>query len=229
MIEIDLSHPGVALEVTPKEPGDGREYRAQTTSEFAARRGLQAAVNGAFFEPFRGGSLWGEDFYPRSGDPVRPTPGPKPNGTVCIVEPARVTIEKGERCEGVVDHALTAGPMLLADGDTQSWTLKPARHPRTAFGISADRKRAWMVVVDGRQPWSVGATLDELAAVLRQLGASEAVNFDGGGSSTMVLDDGAGPRPVNSPIHTGIPGRERPGATHLGVRAPILPRKGEER
>ena len=139
VIEIDLSRPGLSLEVTPKDPAGGRQYRAQTTSEYAARNGLRAAVNGAFFEPFRGGSPLGDDYYPRSGDPVDALPGPKPNGTVCIVRPARVTVEKGDRCAGAVDHSLTAGPMLLAGGDTQSWTLKPARHPRTAFGLSADR------------------------------------------------------------------------------------------
>jgi exopolysaccharide biosynthesis protein len=61
-------------------------------------------------------------------------------------------------------------------------------------------------------------TLEELAAILSRLGASDAVNFDGGGSSTMVLDEGAGPRVMNSTIHSGVAGRERPSATHLGVR-----------
>jgi hypothetical protein len=220
VIEIDLSRPGVALEVTPKDPAGGRSYRAQTTSEFVTRHGLRAAVNGAFFEPFRSGTLWGDDYYPHSGDPVDATPGPKPNGTICIVKPARVTIERGERCAGAADHALTAGPMLIANGVPESWALERARHPRTAFGIAADRRRAWMVVVDGRQASSSGATLDEMVEILRRLGASDALNLDGGGTSTMVLDDGSGARVVNSPIHTGIPGRERPGATHLGVRAP---------
>ena len=221
VLEIDLAHPQVALVVTPKEPHEGRAYRAQTTTEFVARHALRAAVNGGFFDPFRGGSPGGEDYYPRSGDPVDGVPGPKPNGTVCIAKPARVTVELGERCAGAVDHALTAGPMLLAGGAMQSWTLKQARHPRTAFGISADRRRAWMVVVDGRQPpWSVGATLEEMAAIFRRLGASDAVNLDGGGSTAMVVSDGAGPRVVNSPIHSGVPGRERPVANHLGVGTP---------
>ena len=108
--------------------------------------------------------------------------------------------------------------MLLASGETQAWPLERARHPRTAFGLSADRSRAWMVVVDGRQAVSAGATLGELAEILRGLGAADAVNLDGGGSSTMVLDEGAGPRVVNTPVHTGVPARERPTATHLGVR-----------
>lgn len=218
MIEIDLSRPGLSLEVTPKDPVGGRQYRAQTTSEYVARSGLRAAVNGAFFEPFRPGTPFGDDYYPRSGDPVDALPGPKPNATVCIVKPARVTVEKGVGCAGPVDHSLTAGPMLLAEGATQSSSLATARHPRTAFGVSADRRRAWMVVVDGRQATSAGATLDEIAGILRGLGAADAVNLDGGGSSTMVFDDGAGPRVMNSPIHSGVPGKERPSATHLGVK-----------
>jgi hypothetical protein len=217
VLEIDLTREGLSLEVTPEEPTGDRRYRAQTPSEYVARHGLRAAVNGAFFEPFRAAAPLGEG-YPRSGDPVDAIPGPKPNGTVCIATPARVTVEKGVRCAGPVDHALTAGPMLLAGGEVQTWTLRTARHPRTAFGVSADRKRAWMVVVDGRQVASAGATLEELAAILRRLGASDAVNLDGGGSSAMVLDDGSGPRTLNTPINAGTTGRQRPVATHLGVR-----------
>jgi exopolysaccharide biosynthesis protein len=53
------------------------------------------------------------------------------------------------------------------------------------------------------------------------MGATEAINLDGGGSSTMVLKLGVTPQVVNSPIHTSIPGRERPVANHLGLR--LLP------
>ena len=110
-----LAHPGIALEVNPKEPAGGRSYRAQTTSEFARRHRMRAAVNGAFFEPFRSGTPFGDDYYPRSGDPVDAIPGPKPNGTVCIRNaPARVSVEKGDRCAGSVEHSLTAGPMMSA-------------------------------------------------------------------------------------------------------------------
>jgi hypothetical protein len=90
-------------------------------------------------------------------------------------------------------------------------------HPLVA--LSADRRTAWMVVVDGRQPfWSHGATLQELAGIFRRLGAADAINLDGGGSTTMAVAGPAGARVVNSPVHTGIPGRERPVANHLGVR-----------
>ena len=71
-----------------------------------------------------------------------------------------------------------------------------ARHPRTAVGYDADSSRLWLVVVDGRQPpHSVGMTLPELAALFESLGTEEALNLDGGGSTTLVL----GSVPVNRP------------------------------
>ncbi len=62
-----------------------------------------------------------------------------------------------------------------------------ARHPRTAVGVRADG-RILLVTVDGRQPeLSVGMTIAELASLLIELGAVEAVNMDGGGSTAMVV------------------------------------------
>ncbi len=62
-----------------------------------------------------------------------------------------------------------------------------ARHPRSAIALSADSSRLMLAVVDGRRPWSVGMTLSELADALIALGASEAMNLDGGGSSTLWI------------------------------------------
>lgn len=69
------------------------------------------------------------------------------------------------------------------------------RHPRTAIGISRDGRKLYFAVVDGRQVGSVGVTLDELANLMVRLGAYDAINLDGGGSSTMVVNG----RIVNSP------------------------------
>lgn len=77
------------------------------------------------------------------------------------------------------------------------------RHPRTAVGIRRDG--TWvLVVVDGRQPQlSRGMTLAELADLMQTLGCRDALNLDGGGSSTLVLRG----RVVNSPSDAGV---ERP-------------------
>jgi hypothetical protein len=54
--------------------------------------------------------------------------------------------------------------------------------------------------------------------ILQALGAADAINLDGGGSTALVYQDPVlGPRLLNRPIHAGIPGTERPVATHIGV------------
>lgn len=63
------------------------------------------------------------------------------------------------------------------------------RHPRTAVGYSRDGNTILLIAVDGRSTESVGMTLIELADVLRARGAWHAMNFDGGGSTTMIVGE----------------------------------------
>lgn len=66
------------------------------------------------------------------------------------------------------------------------------RHPRTAVGYDASGK-VFLVVVDGRQPeTSNGASFSDLAAIFHSLGCTDALNLDGGGSSTVILKDSKG-------------------------------------
>ena len=62
-------------------------------------------------------------------------------------------------------------------------------HPRTAIGFNADSTRLYFVVVDGRHLTSTGVTLKEMMGIFEALGAVNAVNLDGGGSSCMVVND----------------------------------------
>jgi len=72
------------------------------------------------------------------------------------------------------------------------------KHPRTAVGFSRDSATLFILAVDGRSQRSVGVTLAELADVMRRVGAWQAMNFDGGGSTTMVIDGAV----VNAPSDT---------------------------
>jgi hypothetical protein len=73
-------------------------------------------------------------------------------------------------------------------------------HPRTAIGIDQDTGQILMLVVDGRQTFSRGYTMVELANLMTALGAEDALNLDGGGSSTMLALDPLGTIGVrNSP------------------------------
>jgi hypothetical protein len=86
------------------------------------------------------------------------------------------------------------------------------RHPRTAAGFSADRQTLYLAVVDGRSGSSVGMTCAQLASLMVGLGAHEAINLDGGGSSTMWLSDRG---VVNQPSD----GSQRVVRNHLGIRS----------
>lgn len=63
------------------------------------------------------------------------------------------------------------------------------RHPRTCIGFNADSTKVYFVVVDGRSIESTGITLKEAVGIFKALGAANAVNLDGGGSSCMVVND----------------------------------------
>ncbi|MCD6235112.1 MAG: phosphodiester glycosidase family protein [Candidatus Marinimicrobia bacterium] len=64
----------------------------------------------------------------------------------------------------------------------------PDRHPRTAGGFSEDSTKFFLVTVDGRSSHSIGMNLTQLADFLiQELGVYQAVNFDGGGSTTMIV------------------------------------------
>ncbi|MDA0634492.1 phosphodiester glycosidase family protein [Nonomuraea sp. MCN248] len=103
-----------------------------------------------------------------------------------------------------VKAAVGGNWVLVKDGRAQHSTDQSA-HPRTAVGFSADGKKMILLTVDGRQADSRGVTLDELAAMMVELGAADALNLDGGGSSTMLAREPgqAEPQIENSPSDGG--------------------------
>ena len=97
------------------------------------------------------------------------------------------------------------------------------RNPRTAAGTDASGRRLLLVTVDGRQPgYSDGMSLAELAKLMQNLGASDALNLDGGGSTTFVVRDAATKalRIANRPSDRE---GERPVANALGVEQSCVP------
>ncbi len=124
-------------------------------------------------------------------------------------------------------------PLLVSDGQIVLGSCTSSichRHPRTGVGATADGKLL-LVVVDGRRPkrWSVGITLQGFARLFLSLGAVEALNLDGGGSSTMVVNgevinrpsQAGGERAVSSALLV-LPGPD-PGEAGLGALAPARP------
>jgi hypothetical protein len=87
---------------------------------------------------------------------------------------------------------VAGGEVVAARADSLEGTFprfSAARHPRTAVGLTRGGDTLLLVVVDGRSARSVGMTFAELGTAMRSLGAWDAVNLDGGGSSAMVVHD----------------------------------------
>ncbi len=226
ILRVDTKAEGIAFLVTPGDPQSDLPLRARTTSQFAREFGVQIAVNGDGFTPWGGRGFWDE--YPRPGEPVAPIGFAASQGVVYSQDTdSEPTLYIGrnnqisfERPVGGIYNALSGNAWLVRRGKVVAAAAEGEPAPRTAAGLSRNGRYLYLVVVDGRQPnYSEGMTLPELAALLADLGAAEAINLDGGGSSTLVRAGLLGPVVLNSPIHRGRPGRERPVGNHLGVFA----------
>ncbi len=132
------------------------------------------------------------------------------------------------------DAAIGGGPRLLKGGEIDvpykeegfGAAFSEGRNPRTAVGITPEGD--WILAVaDGRSEISVGATLPEMAEIMRRQGCTEALNLDGGGSSAMNLlgltvnrpSDKTGERPVaNALVVKGL--RPRPVEGVVRLRLP---------
>lgn len=122
-------------------------------------------------------------------------------------------------------NAIGGGPFLVrgskayVDAAEQGFTPSFAsrRHPRTAIGTTPSGE-IWLVAVDGRQTISGGATLMEMAQIMLQLGCTDAMNLDGGGSTTAGL--------MNQALNKPSEGDERP-VSNMLLLVPTQPQPAD--
>ena len=225
VLKINMKTNRMRFVVTPPDdPNSDLPLRARTTSQFLEEFDLEVAVNGDGFSPWW--SRGPADYYPHVGDPVAPRGdtaslgqfywrAQEPFPTLYISSRNQLSFDAPTRPY----NAISGETRLVRGGSPVDGLNDSTLHPRTAIGYSKNEKILYIVVVDGRQPfYSQGITLSELADLMIALGAHDAMNLDGGGSSALVVrgEDGK-PRILNSPIDLYIPGRERPVANHLGI------------
>ncbi len=231
IVTADLSVDGVRAFVTPPDRR-GRETEnpldARSTWQFAREFGVQVAINGDGFLPWWSNAPW--DYYPRVGDPVRPhgfaASDRREYGTFIRNGPTLFINERNEASFGAptrkVHTAISGMSWLVKDREPVPDLQDKQIAPRTAIGLNRGGNRLIMIVVDGRQPfYSQGVTVQEMAELMIHYGGHNAINLDGGGSSTLVIQNPqTGQYEVmNSPINF-IWGRQRPVANHFGVFAP---------
>ncbi len=123
-----------------------------------------------------------------------------------------------------ISMAIGSGTFLVKDGKVANFTLNiKGNHPRTAIGTNKNRDKLIMVTVDGRHTSFNGVTQTKLAEIMIELGAYEAVNLDGGGSTTMSVfpKDEEKPSVLNYPSD----GSERRVVNGIGIfnNAPLMP------
>jgi predicted phosphodiesterase len=117
-----------------------------------------------------------------------------------------VTVQYAPKTSAAAPFTFAAGgsQVLVKDGMIAT-TDDKEMHPRSAAGTTADGRQLILVTVDGRQAHSRGMTLLELAQLMQSLGAHNALNLDGGGSSTLLtrLPGDQGLSVINSPSDGG--------------------------
>ena len=113
----------------------------------------------------------------------------KVGDTAIIGEYLTGSIADAPNITGCSPRLLTDGKITVtADEEELEANVKNGRAPRTAIGVKKDGN-ILLMVVDGRRTASQGATLTELAKLMQDYGAYNAMNLDGGGSSEMVVNN----------------------------------------
>lgn len=230
VVIIDLQENGVRILVTPGDSKADLPLTGRKTSEFLHDFGVQVAINGDGFTPWHSNTFL--DFYPHEGDPIDVIGFAASNGTVYsqdtdnepVLYFSRTNQARFNSPIGNNYNAISGNTLLLTKGQTRN-NLSSTLAPRSAIALDRANRHLILVVVDGRQPgYAEGVSLSELADILIFHGAYTAMNLDGGGSSTLVVEGIFGSANVlNSPINNNIPGQERVVGNHLGIFANPLP------
>ncbi|HEY3450462.1 MAG TPA: phosphodiester glycosidase family protein [Myxococcales bacterium] len=211
---VDLCDPSLDLRATKSAE------RQRTPSAWGTAVGARAAINGDFFNytdystvglAMGDGAAW---------------PGTSDNATWALFaagKDGRVEIRLEAESLGATPEAwmreiVGGDPNCLVAGVAKSSADSHygQLHPRSAVGLSQDRRLLVLLVVDGRSTASVGVTTFQLGQILLSLGAWDGMNFDGGGSSALWL---ATEGVVNNPSD----GSQRVVANHLGVLRRAVP------
>ena len=234
--KIDLTDPRVQVVICPGGPdpdGPGPwETILRTPSDIARENHLDLAINGGYFAHL---APIDDPTKYSAGDPARAENLVMIDGKIVTAQHSGYSLgidAKNHATIGKADDVLATHPQFMISGSAQivvdgqavvsAKCNTPA--PRTAVGLSEDGRTLILLVVDGRRPeWGLGLTDKALAEEMIRLGAFNAIELDGGGSSAMVSKSEDGRyRVLNRPSDGStlpIPlSVERPVPYVLGIR-----------
>lgn len=199
--KIDLTEPTIALEcITPNNndfvSGASEVLSSMLSHVDRAGHEVLGGINTDF-----GGGLGPQGIYWKGGVCLKDKFTPladRPRCYVSITKDRKVDIgteaEFPEYLAANTDkmaEVFCGSPRLIADGKIDIAVpndLDSESHPRTAIGVMPDKTTVYLLVVDGRRyTYSNGMYLQILAEMFQALGCQEALNLDGGGSSTFIV------------------------------------------
>jgi exopolysaccharide biosynthesis protein len=228
VVRIDLDAPGIGFTTTPHS--GPLETMSQTTSQFLQTTGTQVAINAAFFSPC-GCSTTSSDAKNLSGlaisNGVQVSAGEAGFASLLLTQDNLASLVDGSPNTAIngVWTAISGGGFVLKDGANVANASLPGDplnpNPRSIIGLSQDAGVMYVVAIDGRRAgWSAGVTQSEQAAFMFALGAYNAINLDGGGSTALVVEGGDGlPQELNRPSSNA----ERYDGNNFGIYANALP------
>ncbi|MFO7976128.1 MAG: phosphodiester glycosidase family protein, partial [Candidatus Hydrogenedentota bacterium] len=187
-VRVDLKDPDIRFFVTPPNGDHDKETDGLKTTTFLEEYGCQVAINATPFSP--DGETEGEarDVLGLSiseGDVYSNAHGEW--GALLITKENRARIETPPFKTDDVYNAVGGYHLLLKNGENVA--NDDEKHPRTAVALSENNRYLFLLVIDGRQSGhSMGASTAQTAKLLKSLGAYDALNLDGGGSTVMVVD-----------------------------------------
>lgn len=210
VVKISLDDPRVHVSITPSSKadpdGDGPCITTlDTVRNVAVAHDFEIAINASFFAApgvqnvgekqiryFRGNGCFPVGWLVVDGKTLAKASRPG-MATLAIDAEKRVTIyDELEAVSESMKFVVSGNKRLLKGGEVVEHENDLVRHPRTALGVSEDGRTLILLTVDGRRPdWSRGTTYRETAELLKEFGAAEGLNLDGGGSSTLVIKDPA--------------------------------------
>lgn len=172
------------------------------TSQFAEENNALVAINGGFFNMKDGGAV---DYIKVNRQVINETVKKSDRANAVLsIDNKKVNIEAASSAnveESAFRDVMLSGPLLLQGTERSVKSKNPFndnRHPRTAIGITKKDKLI-LLVVDGRNAQAQGMSLYELASLLKWIGAKDAMNLDGGGSSTLYIKGATPNNIVNYP------------------------------
>lgn len=234
-LRVDLTDPDISLFTTPHCTNCVRDTLSENTSHFVETFGVQAAINGGFYTS-SGGVTDTELGTPENVYGLSISQGELVSTAMSATYTATMLFTADNQAFYLPNNwpatnttgiytAITGNRALLTRGVNVNPSTPADLDPRTALGLSQDRRFLFLMTIDGRQPgWSDGADFRATGEWLKRFGASDGINLDGGGSTTMVLTDCVGnPVCMNKSSYVAAYGRERIIGQNLGLYASPLP------